>query len=173
MGTQRAYAARPKSFRGRSPGFRVGLPPVRTSLLVVSAVVLSFAGCKKPPSPAAIAVDGYIIEAAKARIPPDALADGSTLVTTQTGGEPVDGTVEQAHENIGTFSWTRTKVVKESKLPNGDVRIDLVADICMRAEGNSADCTRPNTYGYNVLMRNEGGTWKIAGSAVSLVNSVR
>jgi hypothetical protein len=105
---------------------------VRTSLLVVSAVVLSFAGCKKPPSPAAIAVDGYIIEAAKARIPPDALADGSTLVTTQTGGEPVDGTVEQAHENIGTFSWTRTKVVKESKLPNGDVRIDLVADICMR-----------------------------------------
>ncbi|MFT3710182.1 MAG: hypothetical protein QM817_21355 [Archangium sp.] len=146
---------------------------MRTPILVVSAVVLSLTGCKKAPSPAQVALDGYIVAAAKARIPPEGLASGASLAGTTNGGEPVDGTVEQAHENVGTFSWARTKPVSETKLPNGDLRVEMIADVCMRAEGESADCTRPNTYSYTAIMRNEDGSWKIAGSAVKLVNSVR
>jgi len=144
-----------------------------TRLLLTLFVVSSLTACKAKPTPAQIALDAYVASAARSVYPEEALADGASVSGTQTGGEPVEGSVEAPHENMGVLEWVRTKLVKETVLPNGDHRVDLMVDLCMRAENSNGGCTRPNTYSYNAVMRNEGGTWKVAGATVALFNSVR
>jgi hypothetical protein len=140
--------------------------------LVAIGCVLLFVSCTKKPTPAQLALEAYADKLAHRATVTDSLIDGAEVSYTTTGGEPQEGTAEAFSNNIGAYDWSRTKLVKEEKLPSGDERLELTLDLCLRQEDNG-QCTRPNTYLFKALVRNVGGAWKVAGVTCSESNSVR
>lgn len=147
---------------------------MRTRAVVVLVGCLSLLSCKKDPSPAAVALGGFLEEIAKGHHNSvgDRLASGSTLKQRITG-ELEEGTVEvYPFMSVGVLDWSKTKLVKEAKLPSGEQRVEMLLDVCMRAEDQGA-CTRPNTYAFTALMTNEEGSWRVASASCSESNIIR
>ncbi len=135
---------------------------------------LSLLSCKKPPTPAGLALTALLDQVARGHglaVKGD-LAAGSAPDFKSTG-ELVDGTVEVLPPlNIGVYDWSRSKITGDEVLPGGEHRVQAALDVCIRAdEGNG--CTRPDTYAYTALVKNEEGTWKVASAAYTVTNSVR
>jgi hypothetical protein len=141
------------------------------SLKTLALIVLgtALAACSK----SSVAQPGFeaLIESI-AHLKPDAstLAEGSTMnrIELGTGGEPHDGTVDVPLIQVGLFEWTKYKLEKDEPLPSGDRILTISADICMRpddADNTVGTCTRPNSYRFRALMRNQAGAWKVAGAA--------
>lgn len=139
--------------------------------IALLAVVLCL-GCSKKPSVAQPAFEQFIDTVAHTRPDKTFLAQGATL-TPQDRGDPAgtlpaDGEVHIPSINVGKFGWT--KYTPESEAKSGaDLLIGVRTEICMRSDGenDNSTCTRPNVYTFKTLMRNEGGTWKVAGAAFS------
>jgi hypothetical protein len=140
-------------------------------LVLVSLLLL--AGCKKDPSPAQLALENFALTVAQGH-PTDALVIGEEKVEFDTsGGEPTEGSINAlAPINIGTVDWARSTLEQEVKLASGDRQVQLLWNLCLRAE-NQAQCLRPSQYRYRGLMRLEDGVWKVAGSSCEVVFEVR
>lgn len=142
------------------------------SLLVMTC--LSLLSCTKPPTPAGLALSAFLEQIARGNHTTVAgeLASGSRL-TDKFTGELADGTVEVIPRfNIGVHDWSKTKLIKEEVLPTGDHRIEMLLDVCLRAE-DQARCTRPNVYAFTAIVTNDEGTWKVASSSCSEKDIIR
>ncbi|MBL8911142.1 MAG: hypothetical protein JNM17_10655 [Archangium sp.] len=146
--------------------------------MFAAVAVVSCLGCSKKPSVAQPEFEKFIDSVARTRPDKSFLAEGAELKPLDRGEAvgtlPVDGEVRIPMINVGKFGWT--KYVPETEAKSGaDLLIGVRSEICMRSDGenDNSNCTRPNVYGFKVLMRNEGGTWKVAGAAFSDTFTVR
>jgi hypothetical protein len=146
---------------------RISVPRggVVVGLLVVAA-------CSKPPTPAALEGEAFAVDLGK-RVPlTNHLDEGVTTTISIEGGEPEEGTVATYIDNrIGVIDWVRAKTVKDQALANGDHQVDVNLDVCERSETGS--CSRPNSYGLKLLVRNVEGAWRIEGGTCSELNIIR
>jgi len=145
-----------------------------TRTLVVVSLAMTLMACPKKPTPAQLAAGAYA-ELAARRSPQaaDYTTAGDQPTVDLSGGEPAEGEYRACGENIGTLDWVRTAPVAETKLANGDRRVELSLDLCMRPETSDA-CRRPNVYTVVAQLRMEdGGAWKVVGSTCALRSGVR
>jgi hypothetical protein len=139
---------------------------VVVGLLVVGA-------CSKPPTPAALESEAFVVDLAKRAPLTNHLDEGVTTTISLEGGEPEEGTVATYMDNrVGTIDWTRAKTVKDQPLANGDHQVEVNLDVCERSD-NGANCTRPNSFGFKLLVHNVDGAWRIAGGTCTQLNNVR
>lgn len=137
------------------------------------AVLVGCAGCSKKPSVAQPAFEQFIDSVGHLRPDKSFTSSGATLTPLNAGEPkgtlPTDGEVHFPAVNVGRFGWTKFTPESETKTPSGDLLLGVRTELCMRADtpDDNAVCNRPNVYGFKVLMRNEGGTWKVAGAAFS------
>lgn len=147
---------------------------VRVVAMVVGVGAAS-SGCKKPPSPAQRGFEAFVgainkndLDGASAL-----LAAGARLRHGElTGGVPEDGEVVVTPPYAsGVLDWDKVVLVKEEPLENGDRRLEVKVDVCLR-DATQDRCMRPNTFTYVVDMRDEDG-WKVAASTCLQTTFVR
>ena len=140
---------------------------------LLAAFTMSLAGCKKDPSAAQLVLEQFALNVARAQPTEGLILDDGTVEYDTTGGEPADGTIYAlSPSNVGVVDWGRGMLEKETVLASGDRRVDLLFNLCLRAE-NQTSCVRPSQYRYRALLRQENGAWKVAGSTCEIVWEVR
>lgn len=146
---------------------------MKVSLMAVVVACLLTSACKKT-SPAQPAVESWLTLIAQNRGGEAAafLAEGTTDVATDPRNPLTDGVAEHFMVNYGELDWSKYKLESEKVLPDGRRELNVVADICLKAE-NQQSCMRPNSYRFFVRMVEQGGQWKVSASAFENVNLVR
>ena len=146
---------------------------MKLSLMAVVVACLLTSACKKA-SPAQPAVESWLTLIAQNRGGEAAafLAEGTTDAPTDPRNPLTDGVAEHFMVNYGELDWSKYKLESEKVLPDGRRELNLLADICLKAE-NQQSCMRPNSYRFFVRMVEQGGQWKVSASAFENVNLVR
>ena len=144
------------------------------SRLALAAVLALCAlpACKKD-SPAQADLETFVHELGRFSLSQEIIADGARYVDTMNGGEPEEGVVEHLPQNtVAILDWSKVKISNEQVAADGSRRVDFVASICQRGE-NQSGCTRPDTYTFRAIVRNEGGHWRVAGATCAPLNVIR